>query len=85
MLRRVKSEIHILSYYAQNGNYAIANEKLFKIIASYILGRFQQKSSFHSSSANAPPCIAKKGAVVEVHDSIRFTERSRSFKRSIPG
>jgi len=50
-----------------------------------ISGRFQQKSSFHSSGTNAPPCVAKKGSVQEIHESIRFTQRSKSFKRSIPG
>jgi hypothetical protein len=46
--------------------------------------RFVQKDSFHAPSTNTPPCIAKKSAALEVRDSIRFTQRSKSFKRSLP-
>ena len=55
------------------------------VCVNVIPGRFQQKSSFSTSAVSKPPCVAKKGNVVEVHDSIRFTQRSKSFKRSIPG
>ena len=56
---------------------------LLLLLLVVIAGKFQQKSSFSSAAASKPPCVAKKG---EVHDSIRFNaERSKSFKRSIPG
>ena len=65
--------------------FTICIYRIMAIVVVVIPGRFQQKSSFSAAGANKPPCVAKKGAMVEVHDSIRFTQRSKSFKRSIPG
>ena len=78
----------VVSAFNYVGDYTVLNilfNRCKMMVVDIIPGRFHQKSSFQSSSTNAPPCVAKKGAVQEVQETIRFTARSKSFKRSIPG